>query len=400
MTDIDLAVIGAGPAGRALAVRAAASELRVTLVDPNPDQVWTATYGMFADDAPSWLDPSVIACRSGSFTVFSPHRRVVDRGYLVLHPERLRRSLSLEDVHVVARRATVLSATTATLDDGTVLTARRVIDARGTAAAGDASLPRQTAFGIFTQSETAAGTNGGDAETVLMDWRAAGISAISPASFSYRIDTARGRLSQETCLAGRPPIPVTELERRLRLRQAGLGTADVGGTEVASPGPSSPGPSSTAPVSTEVVDFPLYVQVRPWRGEGPLRFGAVGGLMNPATGYSVALSLGAVDVIVSAMVADRSPTSELWSRRARAAYLLRLVGLAVLLALTPAQLVVFFDAFFALPVARQRAYLSSREDVRGLLGSMWAVFVRCPPRLKAAVVAATVRGTMELVRAA
>ena len=129
-----------------------------------------------------------------------------------------------------------------------------------------------------------------------------------------------------------------------------------------------------------------------------LAFGAAGGLMNPATGYSVAQSLGAVDGLVDALREGRDLRAHLWPRCARAVHLLRMLGLAVLLSLDAAQLVEFFDAFFRLSADRQRAYLSSRSDLGGLLVTMAAVFVRCPPRLMATVAAASLRTVPRLVR--
>ena len=377
---VDLIVVGAGPAGRALAHRAEQAGLTVTLVDPAPDRPWRATYGMFADDAPAWLDGSTVAARSDTVSVYTPHRRLVPRSYLVLDPEAFRRSLRV--TRVIAGSATRIDGGSVTLDDGTVLTAREVVDARG-GGGGDPSVPRQTAYGTFDEADRTD-------DTVLMDWRAAGISALRPASFSYRVPTARGRLTQETCLAGTPPIPISELERRSRLRRQTSGAGDAA-TGVPA-GRDSSGPEET-------VDFPMVAAVRPWRAEGPLAFGAAGGLMNPATGYSVAQSLGAIDDVLDAVRAGRSPRAALWPRTARIVHLLRVVGLAVLLSLNAAQLVEFFDAFFRSSTRRQRAYLSSRSDPAGLLLSMGAVFVRCPPRLMVAVAIATARAVPQVLRA-
>lgn len=364
-------VVGAGPAGRALAHRADAAGLRVTLIDPSPDRPWQATYGLYADDAPAWLDPDAVAARTATVTVFTPHRRVIDRGYLVLDPEALRRSLPVGDV--VAQAAVRVTARSVILADGTLRTAQCVIDARGTSGVEE-RVPRQTAYGIFVEAgEKETGT---DPETVLMDWRAAGVSALRPASFSYRVPTARGLLTQETCLAGSPPIPLSELARRVRLRHPDLPPDNL----------------------VETVDFPLFGRRHPWRDRGALAFGAAGGLMHPATGYSVAQSLGAVDDLVDAVADDRDPRDRLWSRSARVVYLLRMIGLAVLLTLDATQSVRFFEAFFSLSAARQRAYLSSRDDVSGLLTAMLAVFLRCPPSLMVKVAVVSVRAVPSVLR--
>lgn len=112
--------------------------------------------------------------------------------------------------------------------------------------------------------------------------------------------------------------------------------------------------------------------------------------MNPATGYSVAQSLRAVDTVVAAIASGDDPRSALWPVRARLAYLLRLIGLSVLLTFDASALTAFFDAFFALPVRRQRAYVSARDDAAGVLRAMAGVFIRCPRPLRVAVVRATV----------
>lgn len=112
--------------------------------------------------------------------------------------------------------------------------------------------------------------------------------------------------------------------------------------------------------------------------------------MNPATGYSVAQSLAAVDAVVDAVVSGRDPARTLWSPRAKAVYALRLIGLAVLLALDGPALRRFFAAFFELSVTRQRSYLSGRDDLAGILATMLALFVRVPWRLRAVMVRQTV----------
>lgn len=371
-----LIVVGAGPAGRALAHRAGAAGLRVTLVDPAPDRPWHATYGMFSDDVPPWLDDAAAAARTDETVVYTPARRRLARGYTVFDPVRLQRALSLDSVTVVAAAAASITATAVTLPDGTVLTADCVVDARGSAGRRDDRLPRQSAFGVFDSSPDRDGEAG---EAVLMDWRPAVGDAAGAPSFSYRVPTARGRLVEETCLAARPPLAIAELERRARARHPAAETAD---TDVA----------DTHTADVEIVDFPLLDRPCPWRKAGPdeaLRFGAAGGLMNPATGYSVAQSLAAVDVVVAAVAAGDDPRRALWPLRARLTYRLQLIGLSVLLGLSADDLVRFFDAFFRLSVRRQRAYLSARDDAGGVLAAMAAVFVRCPVRLQVRVATRT-----------
>ena len=59
MGRMDVLVVGAGPAGMALAAQCARRGLRTGLVDPAPQRPWTATYGMWADELPAGLPASV-----------------------------------------------------------------------------------------------------------------------------------------------------------------------------------------------------------------------------------------------------------------------------------------------------------------------------------------------------
>ena len=47
---VDVAVVGLGPAGRALASRLVARGASVLAVDPRPEAVWSPTYGVWAED--------------------------------------------------------------------------------------------------------------------------------------------------------------------------------------------------------------------------------------------------------------------------------------------------------------------------------------------------------------
>ncbi len=373
----DLLIVGAGPAGRALAHRGRAHGLSVTLVDPDPDRVWTATVGVFADDLPGWLDETVIACTAPHFVVYTPRRRVIERRYCVLSPARLQAALTLDGVVLERQLVSALQPRQVRLADGRTVSARQVIDARG-GWGEDPALPRQRAFGSVQRIDDGSGDDGsgdfgdgdfGDGdEMVLMDWRC---TPEQQPSFSYRVALGDGtRLVEETCLAGHPAPSLAELERRNAVRY--------------------PEPGSGPP---ERVDFPLYLDRAPWRRAGAVRFGAGGGLMHPATGYSIAASLGVADGLAAALAAGADPGGHLWPAEARWTHRLRMLGLEVLLGFHGSDLRAFFDAFFTLPVPTQRAYLSDRTSVRGTAGAMWAVFAaltwRRRMRLLGAVLAAT-----------
>ncbi|MFF2082660.1 lycopene cyclase family protein [Nocardia sp. NPDC058176] len=347
----DLIICGLGPAGRAVAHRALADGQSVTVIDPHPDRVWTPTYAAWADELPDWLDPAAVAATVAAPTAWAVREHRLDRAYQVLDTAALQRSLALDGARVLADRVV-------TVDGGTVRTATgsvhsgRVIDARGLSRS-----PRraeQTAYGVILGRDLLA-----DHPTLFMDWRPDnGAAPEEPPSFLYVVplgpDTV---LYEETCLAGRPALSPAmlrcRLEHRLRERDIPL--------------------SGTEPV--ERVRFPVQGG-KPGRG----RFGAAGGLTHPATGYSVATSLRAADTVVAG--------ARMWTPDARAVAALRRAGLRSLLALPPRDVAIFFDAFFALPVPLQRAYLSGHDDLRGTVAAMRALFTALPPRLRGTLVTA------------
>ncbi len=352
----DLAVVGAGPAGSALAHRATLAGLAVALIDPDPFRPWSQTFGTFVDELPSWLAPTCFAARSATVTAYTPRRRVLMRPYAVLDNTALRAALELPGVRIVTEAATRCETRAVHLKGGSVIAARAVIDATGRAAPvpGARPAPRQRAFGVIGTLDP-----GTRAETVLMDWRTP-LTDPGPPTFGYRVPLGGGRfLVEETFLAGTAP-PIDALQRRWAQRGAPPGFR---------------GDPLSGPV--EIVDFPLTDTAGPpWactHGRA-LRFGARGGLMHPATGYSVAASLASADVVVDALIRGHDPRSALWPRRARRVHRLRELGLSVLVGLGPEDTARFFDAFFSLDAPAQRAYLSSRDDLVGVSRAMASTF--------------------------
>ncbi|MEU8899651.1 lycopene cyclase family protein [Nocardia sp. NPDC048505] len=345
----DLVVCGAGPAGRALAHRGLARGLAVTVIDPAPERRWTATYAAWADELPGWLDETVVATRVERPIAWGTRSHDIDRAYVVLDTPGLQRSLDITGAQVISDRARDIGERSVTLASGEVRTGERVIDARGLAR--DPARAEQTAYGVIVA--------GAPADTLFMDWRPDnGADPAAPPSFLYSVPLGGGsHLLEETCLVGRPALDSAELRTRLlhRLRSRGI---DLGGDE---------------PV--ERVRFPVEGG-RP----GRTTFGAAGGFLHPATGYSVAATLTAADTVAAGESA--------WPWPARAVHTCRSIGLRALLALPPNDIPRFFDAFFTLPPHHQRAYLSGRTDLRGTTAAMLALFTALPMRRRRTLAAA------------
>ncbi len=106
---IDVLVVGAGPAGWALADACARLGLRTSLVAPRPDALWRPTYGMWLDETAAlplgarWVTARARVQAGGS--------RWLARSYAVLDNESVRSALTHPEVSVVEGRAVSLDPT-------------------------------------------------------------------------------------------------------------------------------------------------------------------------------------------------------------------------------------------------------------------------------------------------
>lgn len=361
MSRADVAVVGLGPAGRALAHRLARRGARVVACDPAPDAVWTPTYGGWADQLPAWCR-DLPGASSERVALIARGRHALPGRYLVLDNAALHARLALDGVSV---RAETLSL------DAAAALADVVIDCRGARAVdAGANRPLQTAHGRVLERDLLAGYLG-DADAVLMDWRpwdgASSWGRRRP-SFCYVVGLPDGRvLAEETCLVGAPPLSARELEGRLRAR---LGRHGVSARALAD-----------APA--EHVRIPMTAPAAP---AGVLRFGSAGDQLNPITGYSVFASLAAADDWAASLLAGRPPS------RRRDPW--RPLALRALLASSATGTVELFDAFGRLPVADQRAVLDPQAPASALLAAMGRQWWRQPGAGRVRLIGATARGVV------
>ncbi|GLZ36999.1 lycopene cyclase family protein [Actinokineospora sp. NBRC 105648] len=360
---MDVVVIGAGPAGWAVADACARAGLATTVVAPDPYAPWPATYGLWADQCAA-LPAGASAIHA---TAVHAAGREVRRGYAVLDNASVLAAYATGPATAVADLVVGAGfgprGATVELASGRRLACAVVIDACGqsrVASGGPAAGPRieQTAYGMVLRPEDAArlvrpGT------AVFMDWA-------SPPTFLYAVPLPGDRvLVEETSLAARPGMSWARLAERLAER---LGEPVV-------------------PLAVERVRFAVDLRATPRLHRGSVPFGAAAGMVHPATGYSVGDSLATAPAVARAL-ADAWPRgpraaadagrAAVWSPAARTVHQMRLRGLHALLALPPEHLPEFFGAFFDLPDEQQHAYLSGREDVRGTAQAMLAIFRAAP----------------------
>ncbi|MDJ0394920.1 lycopene cyclase family protein [Rhodococcus sp. G-MC3] len=358
----DLVVVGLGPAGRALTHRASAHGLDVIAVDPNPDRRWTPTYSAWKDELPFWLPASVIGTSTDDPAVWTTRRQSIDRTYCVLDTLALQTALRVDNARLVTGTAQRITSSDVTLTDGTIVSGATVVDARGTI--GMPRLAEQTAYGVIVPREVAEPLLE-SAGAWFMDWRHDnGTDPGAVPSFLYTVRSSEESiLLEETCLVGRPALDIRVLRDRLHIRLRARGLV-LSGSE-----------------SVERVRFPVQPPPRKLGEDDVVRFGSRSPMMHPATGYSVAASLAAVDDLVDAVRRGRRVGSlQIW-----AVQRLRNLGLKTALALDPALVPQFFASFFDLPVALQASYLSGRSDAAGTVHAMIRMFPTLPTATRLAI---------------
>ena len=382
----DVAIIGEGPAGLALARSLVDRDVDVVVVAP--DAPWHATYGAWRDDvADCELGDMLDALVRGAWPtvrVVGTKEHLLPRAYVVFDNGRLCAALA----RGVQRRIDVVESVTHSVDlstlrlsSGNEVQARLVVDASGVGAflarpesnvraRAGAHAGAQTAYGLVLPADHPAVANAGVRDQVftLMDWS-------TPPTFLYAARFGDGRsLIEETSLYAEPPHAIDELRSRLAARLGSDATTDA--------------------ESVERVNIPMGAAL-PARTTRVVGFGAAAGFIHPVTGYSVAASLRAAPRVAEAIrtglrrgqrgadLADivwRAvwPTPFLQTRAWHD------MGLAVLRSLPSESIPKFFDAFFDLPQSVFTEYLRIDSQPRQVRAAMLGVFRRVdmPTRLR------------------
>ncbi|MBA8823640.1 lycopene beta-cyclase [Saccharopolyspora lacisalsi] len=377
---MDVLVVGAGPAGRAVAAACSDAGMRVSLLDPAPRRGWANTYATWYDELPTTAAREATATVSSRMSAVAVSHHEWARPYAVLDNTALWRQLWRPGITEVTGKAVAVehgpAGSTVHLKTGHRIATAVVIDASGAARALCGGRParrsaEQTAVGAIlpsTDAEALVTTDTG----VFMDWRQVPATSSTWPTFLYSVPLAAGRtLVEETSLARRPGLSLSLLRDRLEHR---LGTAGI---------------TTTPRTPWERVRFPVDDPI-PRRGR-VVPFGACAGFVHPASGFSVSASLrlapsvaGAISAGLSTRpaTAARAAWSVLWSPSGLAVHGLRRRTLEALLAMPPERVPEFFELFFSLPPHHQRAFLSSEPDPATTSAAMGALFRAAPPALR------------------
>ncbi|WP_290183400.1 lycopene cyclase family protein [Corynebacterium auriscanis] len=424
-------VEGLGPAGTAFALRALARGHHVTATEPKwPRLTWPATYGVIETDVPAWADewfrpPHEVTVRTTpglSITGPTPAEHV-STGRTTTQPIGAQHieARRIEAQHIEAQRIEAQHTdkqgafTERTLpyryrmmDNPRMLSALREAAAAGQliihsnaptltsgaqpeaivaahgAAHTDVAL-WQIAVGYVYQHSAEPGTPPSAPQPRFMDWTQPATNADFPPSFVYIQPVDDGILIEETVLTThRKP---TELLAALRNRLDNRLTDPELHTFV----------ESSPRVRIEEVAIPMATRARAWyrprktplgriqshrrshresaHKNTPITiyFGARGGLIHPATGYSVGASLQAVDQVLDQLEGKTARSSLVAQRlHAELAFVLRQIGGELIARADQYVLADFFDCFFKMPQTTQLAYLTGHNGVE-VMKAMWSL---------------------------
>lgn len=405
----DVLIVGAGPAGLALAAALCDAGLSVEGVTPaDPSAPWPNTYGIWEDELPSPELAAMFAHRWTDCVAYAAgEEHSLARVYGLLDNAQLQAYLLAKCErgglrwHRQAARSIEHGAayTSVTLGDGSVIRARLVVDASGhkpifVQRPPLGEIAYQAAYGVvgtFTQPPVR------DGSLVLMDYRSEHLTEherrSEPPTFLYAMDFGGGRyFVEETSLAHAPAVPFDLLKARLHRRLARHGTA-VAEIE-----------------HEEFCLFPMNMPV-PLLDQPVLGYGGAASMVHPASGYQVGAALRNAPVVAQAVVqaldvGAASPHQiaaagwqALWSPEKLRKHNLYLFGLQTLLAFDEARLQRFFATFFHLPRHNWGGYLSNTLSLAEVMQTMGRTFLAAPMDVRGGLMAAAFRQPSMLARA-
>jgi lycopene beta-cyclase len=396
----DVLVVGAGPAGLAMAAALCEEGLQVIgLATQEPATPWPNTYGIWEDELVPLGLTQLLGHRWEDVVVYVQDREVaLGRVYGVLDNAKLQAHLLARASCVrweqgsAASIATDAQSSIVTTQTGATLRARLVIDASGhnprfvTRQPAIHPVAYQAAYGLVGTFSRAPVTPG---RLVLMDFRADHLTrqerASEPPTFLYAMDLGDGRyFVEETSLAHAPAVGQEELAARLHRRLAQRGIALLTCEHV------------------EHCLFPMNSPMPDLR-QAVVGFGGAASMVHPASGYQVGAALTLAPRVAKALAyamsdADASPAAlarvgwnAVWPMERLRRHIFYLVGLQMVLSLDEVQTHAFFGAFFDLPQKDWAGYLSNTLTIRELVLPMLRLFVRLPWRVRRALLATVTR---------
>ncbi|KAL6138022.1 hypothetical protein ACLB2K_063310 [Fragaria x ananassa] len=301
---VDLAVVGGGPAGLAVAQQVSEAGLSVCSIDPSPKLIWPNNYGVWVDEfeAMDLLD-CLDTTWSGAVVFIDEHsKKDLDRPYGRVNRKQLKSKMLQKCISngVKFHQAKVNNViheedkSLLVCSDGVTIQATVVLDATGFSRClvqydKPYNPGYQVAYGILAEVEE----HPFDVDKmVFMDWRDSHLKN-SPQlkernskipTFLYAMPFSSNRIFlEETSLVARPGLPMKDIQERMvaRLKHLGIKVKSIEEDEHC------------------VIPMGGPLPVLPQRVVG---IGGTAGMVHPSTGYMVARTLAAAPIVANAIV--------------------------------------------------------------------------------------------------
>ena len=398
----DVLVLGAGPAGMAIASALGKEKLEVEVLSPNgPDEPWPNTYGIWGKEVDQLGLQDLLEYRWKNTVSFFGHGSPEEHHYenkatehsldyglfdkKKLHSYWLNEcNKSLikwhegfaEKINFQKQKSTV------TTSDGKAYSARLVVDATGydpvfLKLKSCGPLAVQTCYGIggsFSKPPLKKG------QFVLMDYRNDHLNEEQkkePPTFLYAMDMGNGKyFLEETSLGLVNPLTMDNLKERLekRLSYRNISITSMQHEEL----------GLFLPMNMPIPDFKQQV----------LGYGGAASMVHPASGYLIgnvlrraplvakAISTAMNDKKLSTYHIARKGWESLWPKELIRKKSIYQFGLEKLMRFDEKLLREFFGSFFKLPKTQWYGFLTDTLSLREIVYAMCVMFIRAPWSVK------------------
>ncbi|KAJ1404196.1 Lycopene cyclase, beta/epsilon [Sesbania bispinosa] len=406
---VDLAVVGGGPAGLAVAQQVSEAGLSVCAIDPNPRLIWPNNYGVWVDEfeAMDLLDCLDTTWSGAVVFIDDKTKKYLDRPYGRVNRKLLKSKMLQKCISngVKFHQAKVIkviheeSKSMLICNDGVTVQATVVLDATGFSRClvqydKPYNPGYQVAYGILAEVEE----HPFDVDKMLfMDWRDSHLdndmvlkerNSRIP-TFLYAMPFSSTKIFlEETSLVARPGLRMDDIQERMvaRLKHLGIKVKSIEEDEHC------------------VIPMGGPLPVLPQRVVG---IGGTAGMVHPSTGYMVARTLAAAPIVANSIVqylgSDRGLSGgeisaqvwkDLWPIQRRRQREFFCFGMDILLKLDLPGTRRFFDAFFDLEPHYWHGFLSSRLFLPELITFGLSLFSYASNTSRVEIMA---KGTLPLV---
>jgi lycopene beta-cyclase len=369
--DVDVVVVGAGPAGWAAAAAIAMAGLEVTLVAPLTDGPWPGVYGAWTDEVSGLGLGEILRATWPKPIVVGNERHELDRPFGLVDNAVLRSAF--HDQLTAGAGSAVAGwvvgsnhdrwRSTVVLSDGRIFSGRVIVDASG----ADAALvqrPKRPRPAMQTTHAVIARRPSPSDPCVLMDLSGGPDHDAEP-TYLTAIDAGDGTtMVAETSLLRRPELPADVVTHRLDARLAAWGVDDA--AVLASKSGCEPVVlARPAPIQREVGFGAAAAQVHP--------LATLGTTLRAAPLLATALADALVGRRATPAAASRAAWDAVWPHARGRARQVEQHGLEALARLDRGGQCRFIDGLFALDQDQWTGYLAGTlapREVGSLLGTL------------------------------